>query len=202
MESPEVPLESSQEAITHHASHAGGQRWILGVALTAALLAVCAAIAALMAEHCANEAMIEQIQCSDQWNFYQAKGIKANVLATKMELRRDLGKAEDAEDASQLKEYRKEQRAIKKEAKDWSAESAQHLQVHHALAPAVTMFQVAIAVSAISVLTGRKWFWLVSIVFGLVGVGFLVKGILLTTAAPVVACVQLTLLGASGILLR
>ena len=155
-----------------------------------------------MAEHCANEAMIEQIQCSDQWNFYQAKGIKAAVLSTKMELRRDLGKSDRQKDTRQLEKYQKQQEDIKKEAEDRSAESVQHLRVHHALAPAVTMFQVAIAVSAISVLTGRKWFWLVSIVFGLVGVGFLVKGILLTTAAPVVACVQLTLLGASGILLR
>ena len=32
MESPEVPLESSQEAITHHAAHAGGEHWIMGVA--------------------------------------------------------------------------------------------------------------------------------------------------------------------------
>ena len=94
MESPEVPLESSQEEITHHAVHAGGERWIMGVALTAAVLAVCAAIASLMAEHYANEAMIEQVQCSDQWNFYQAKGIKASVLMTKMELRRELGKSD------------------------------------------------------------------------------------------------------------
>ena len=146
MESPEVPLESSQEKITHHAVHAGGERWIMGVALTAAVLAVCAAIASLMAEHFANEAMIEQVQCSDQWNFYQAKGIKASVLMTKMELRRELGKSDRQKDTRQLEKYQKQQEDIKKEAEDREAESAQHLRVHHALAPAVTMFQVAIAV--------------------------------------------------------
>ena len=50
------------------------------VALTAALLSVLAAITALFASHYANEAMIEQIQASDQWSFYQAKGIKSVVL--------------------------------------------------------------------------------------------------------------------------
>ena len=39
MEHPEVPLEQSQEEIAHHAHHAT-EKWILGVALTAAFLAV------------------------------------------------------------------------------------------------------------------------------------------------------------------
>ena len=64
----------------------------MGVALTAALLAVLAAITALMAEHHANEAMMLQIQSSDQWNFYQAKSIKASLLTTKAELLKALGK--------------------------------------------------------------------------------------------------------------
>jgi hypothetical protein len=69
MEHPEVPLEQSQENILHHA-HVAPESWIMGVALTAALLAVIAAITALMAEYHANEAMILQIQSSDQWSFF------------------------------------------------------------------------------------------------------------------------------------
>ena len=96
MDSPEVPLEQSQEEIAHH-THGTTEGWILGVALTAAILAACAAIASLLAEHNANEAMIEQIQSSDQWSYYQAKGIKANVLAMKIELRQGLGKRRRSE---------------------------------------------------------------------------------------------------------
>jgi hypothetical protein len=81
MERPEVPLEQSQEEIAHHAHHAT-EKWILGVALTAAFLAVLAAITALLAEHHANEAMLDQIRSSDKWSFYQAKSIKANLFAT------------------------------------------------------------------------------------------------------------------------
>ncbi len=172
MESPEVPLEQSQEEITHHA-HAATEPWILGVALTAAILAACAAIASLMAEHNANEAMIEQIQCADQWSYYQAKGIKASVLAVKIELRQGLGKEVDPKDLKKLEEYRREQEDIAKEAKDLQAESGKHLARHNALAPAVTMFQLAIAVGAVSVLTRRKAFWWVSIFFGAVGLCFL-----------------------------
>ena len=45
METPEVPLEDAHEEMTHHA-HESGEPWIMGVALTAALLAVLAAITA------------------------------------------------------------------------------------------------------------------------------------------------------------
>jgi hypothetical protein len=197
MESPEVPLEQAQEEIAHHA-HAAAEPWIMGVALTAALLAVCAAITSLMAEHYANEAMIEQIQCSDQWSYYQAKGIKASVLDTKLELRRGLGRPEAPEDLAKLEEYGKEQRGIREKAEEYQRESNQHLRVHHALAPAVTMFQVAIAVAAISVLTRRRLFWLAAIAFGIAGVGFFVYG---TLFLPPAAAAQLTLSRSFGILL-
>ena len=59
----------------------------MGVALTAALLAACAAINALMSENHSVKAMTEQIKSSDDWGYYQAKGIKA-VLAAKIEMLR------------------------------------------------------------------------------------------------------------------
>jgi hypothetical protein len=40
------------------------------------------------------------------------------------------------------------------------------------------MFQVAIAIAAITVLTRRRKFWFVSIAFGLVGLFFLIHGLL------------------------
>jgi Domain of unknown function (DUF4337) len=40
----------------------------------------------------------------------------------------------------------------------------------------VTMFQIAIAVAAISALTKKRRFWIVSLVFGAVGCVFLILG--------------------------
>lgn len=178
MEQPEVPLEHAQEEIAHHA-HAASERWILGVALTAALLAVFAAITALIAEHHADEAMILQIQCSDQWDYYQAKGIKANLLNTKIEFLTALGKTIDENDRAKLEKYQQEQAEIKEQADEMQRESKMHLRHHSYLALSVTMFQVAIAVGAIAVLTKRKRFWLGSIAFGGVGIAFLLCGLLL-----------------------
>ena len=47
------------------------------------------------------------------------------------------------------------------------------------MAPGVTMFQLAIAIAAISVLTGRKAFWYVAIAGGIVGILFCANGVLL-----------------------
>src|SRR3984957_20238142 len=84
MEDPEVPTEHLHEEIHHHAEHTR-EKWVLGVALSSALLAGLAAVSSLLAGHHANEAMIEQIQSSDNWAFYQAKGIKSALLGSKIE---------------------------------------------------------------------------------------------------------------------
>jgi len=47
---------------------------------------------------------------------------------------------------------------------------------HLIFARGVTMFQIAIAVAAISVLTKRTRFWYVGLAFGAAGVFFLLQG--------------------------
>jgi hypothetical protein len=176
MEHSEVPLEQSQEDIAHHAHHAT-EKWILGVALTAAFLAVLAAITSLMAEHHANEAMLDQIRSSDQWSFYQAESIKANLLAAKIELLQAMGKTVSEKDQSKVAEYRKGQKTVKEEAKEREAASEAHLRHHTILSGSVTLFQIGIAVGAISVLTKRKSFWFGSLGFGVVGAILLLLGL-------------------------
>src|SRR5881628_1323365 len=85
MEEAEVPLEHLHEEVHDSAEHSG-ENWISWVALTTAILAVLAAIAALLSGKHANEAMMSQIEASDQWGYYQAKSIKASVLNAKMTL--------------------------------------------------------------------------------------------------------------------
>lgn len=178
MEHAEVPLEQAQEEIAHHA-HQATEKWIMGVALTAAFLAVLAAITSLLAEHHANEAMLDQIRSSDEWNFYQAKSIKANLFATKIDLFRAMGKTVDEKDLGKVEGYRKEQETVKEKAEEKELASEVHLWHHTILSGSVTLFQVGIAVGAISVLTKRKSFWFASLAFGLVGVVALLWGILI-----------------------
>ena len=100
----------------------------MGVVLTAAVLAVLAAITALFAEHFANEAMILQIQSSDQWSYYQAKGIKAAVASTRIDVLTVLGKAAGDDDRKKLEQYKQDQDKIEKEAKANQHESEARLR--------------------------------------------------------------------------
>lgn len=171
MEEAEVPLEHLHEQIHHHAEH-GGERWISWVALSTAILAVLAAIAGLLSGKHANEAMMSQIQASDQWSYYQAKSIKASVLDAKMTLT-DSATDKDKEKAAK---YQEEQAEIKQEAEHKEAEAHSNFHKHEIFARGVTMSQIAIAIAAISALTRRRPFWIVSLVFGSIGFVFLVLG--------------------------
>ncbi len=179
----EVPVEQIQENLMEkvHEAKAHGDKstsWFEGVALSSALLAVIAAVSALLAGHHANEALIEQIQSSDQWSYYQAKGIKSNVLSSKVQLLKELGKTVQPEDLEKLKQYKGDQEEISAVAKEKEELSKGHMQVHSFFAKAVTFFQIAIAVSAISVLVRRRRFWFVSLGFGAVGLVIFVQGFL------------------------
>ena len=175
MEESEVPLEHLHEHIKETAEHSGAA-WISWVALSTALLAVLAAIAGLLSGKHVNEAMMNQIEASDQWNYYQAKGIKASVLEAKM----SLTGTRDESDQSKRDRYEKEQEKIKSEAEHKEAAAKTNFHKHEVFARGVTMFQIAIAIAAISALTKKRKFWIVSLLFGIVGCAFLVLAAITT----------------------
>jgi hypothetical protein len=177
MEEIEAPTEHVQEEIHHHAEHSR-ESWIMGVALTSALLAALAAVAALMSGHHANEAMIEQVQASDSWGYYQAKGIKGAVLSSRLELLKALGKEVSPNDEAKIEQYKKDQDQIQEQGREKTESSEHHLQKHLVFARAVTLYQVAIAVAAISVLTRRRRYWHLSILFGAAGLIFMILAFL------------------------
>src|SRR5215831_10111721 len=169
MEEAEVPLEHLHEQ-THETAKHSGEAWISGVALSTAVLAVLAAIASLLSGEHANEAMMNQIEASSQWSYYQAKSIKAAVLDAKTAFTG----APDESDQAKRARYEKEQEEIKSEAQRKEAAAKSYFHRHEVFARGVTMFQIAIAIAAISALTKKRSFWVVSLVFGAFGCTFLV----------------------------
>ena len=170
MEEIEVPTEHLTEEINEKAEerYKEKERWTLLVAISTAIMAVLAAIAGLLAGHHSNEALIEQIRSSDQWAFYQAKSIKAEIRA--------LQPVKDTNKTPQ--QVKGEEEAIKKHAEEEEVASENHLQKHIILARAVTLLQIAIAISAIAILTRRKFMWWIAMAVALGGAGFLIEGII------------------------
>ena len=184
MEEIEIPLETVQEN-AHHVSHEGGDHggggsrgWIGWAALSSAIIAVCAAVAALVAGQHANEAMIDQIKASNDWNYYQAKGVKSSVLQSKVETLGELGKPASKADSAKLDQYKKDQAEISEQAKAHEEESEHHLRMHEYFARSVTMFQVAIALGAVSILSRKRRFYFSSLGLAFVGIAFFVQGLL------------------------
>jgi hypothetical protein len=172
----EVPTEHLHEKMEEEAEHGG--RWVARVAVSSALLAVTAAISALMAGHHANEAMLEQMQATDDWAFFQAKGIKASVTESKDEMLAALGKPVSVEEQAKIGKYSDEQKEIEDKGHELEESSAAHMGHHNQLARAVTIFQIAIAMGAIAVLAKKPPLWWISLGLGAGGLYFLIIGLL------------------------
>jgi len=179
MEELEVPTEHLHETIHEHAHEAGGEKWILWVALSTALIAVLAAVAGLLGGHHSNEALIDQIKASDQWSLYQAKGIKSEInAATAKILAANENKEIGGDIKKKLARYKTEQDSISRNAGFYAKSSEEHLDKHVFFAESVTIFQIAIAISAIAILTRRKLLWYASLLLATGGAVFLILGVL------------------------
>jgi predicted histidine transporter YuiF (NhaC family) len=171
MEEIEVPTEHLHEEIQERAEERK-EKWILFVALSTAVMAVLAAVAGLLAGHHANEALIERVKASDQWNLYQSKSVKQEIAVNT-----DLIMHTQDHSAA-IAKYDKDKADAMKDAKEAEKESEEHLSKHVPLASAVTAFQIAIAISAIAILTRRKVLWVGGLVLTCIGIVFFVLGIL------------------------
>jgi len=178
MEELEDPTERLKE--TMEAAEEKREQWTLHVALSTAIIAVLAAIAGLYGNHHANEAMIDQVKSSDKWAFYQAKSIKSEINASTVQLLAAIGKPLPPENQAKGKQYEDDKAKIKEEADEEEKSSESHMKQHIILSRAVTIFQIAIAISAIAILTRKKMMWYASMLLTIAGCYFLVQGFLAT----------------------
>jgi len=190
-EEPEIDLDKLHEEIHEELEKEGGSL-LRRIALTTALLAGFAAIAALKAGATVNEALMlrteaarVQSEASDQWAFYQAKGLKAAVEEASRTSWLAIGKEPPPEYAEKRARYAEEQKEIQKKAQEKEkdrdekvAESDHLLHSHHGFANAVAIFQVAIALGAVAALTRNRAVWLGSLALGVGGLVLLATTIL------------------------
>jgi hypothetical protein len=183
-EGPEIDTDKLRETIDEDIEKEGSTL-LRTVALTTAILAALAAIASLKAGGTVNEALALktestrlQAEASDQWAYYQAKGLKATVTEVSRNIwvaldktpPDDLAKNEEryAEDQKKSMEKAKE---LEKQRDEKSAESDHLMHRHHFFAQSVAWLQVSIALGAVAALTRKGAVWAGSLVLGLAGAG-------------------------------
>jgi hypothetical protein len=153
------------------------RRWTSAVAVTAAVLAACAAISSMLSNGHITQAMLEQIEASNQWNYFQAKGVKRSVLESKLEMLTATGQPITKSDEERVARYQREQDEIAGEAKRHQDAAQDHRRRFRVMSQAGAVFQIAIALSAIALLVKRNWFWFGALGVGTVGLGLFTWGL-------------------------
>jgi hypothetical protein len=183
----EETIHELEEDRKEHSREERQLAWIKYVALTTALIAVLAAIATLQSNIHTNEALLSknssilsQARASDQWAYYQAKGIKGIVYESQNEMLQEFKKGSGLtqKNEEKVKKYKEEQAEIKaraeeleKQAEENSKRSAENMEHHHGFALSEVLFQVAIALSSVAAMTKRKELWFLGLVLS--GIGFM-----------------------------
>ena len=183
------------EEIREEHGDAQHKDWMRFISLSTAVLAVVAAIAALMSGSLVNEALFNssraveaQSKASDQWAYYQAKGIKGNtakqtadIIAANPAASPELTahyREEGKRYADEQGEAKSKAEEFEKERTERNAEADEKMRKHHKFAYCVTITQVAIALSAIAALTRSRPVWYGSLASGLIGGALLLWGFL------------------------
>jgi hypothetical protein len=165
--------------VEHVAQH-GGDSFTSRLAVLTAVLSTVGAIFGYMGGHSQNaallyknEAAIQKTAASNQWNYYQAKSNKQNLAELSITL--TSGEAQEKYKEA-VERYKKEKEDIKAEAdklediaKEADHKSEAEMHVHERWALATTLLQISIALSAITLLTRKRW--LLAGVFGATGLG-------------------------------
>jgi len=151
-----------------HANEGHGSSFTNKIAMFTAVLATVGALFGYMggatqanAGLYKNDAAIKKTEASNQWNYYQAKSSKQNLMELALELA-PAGKTEHYQ--QQIERYKTEKADIKAgaekleaQAKEFDEMSETQMHQHHRWAQATTVLQVAIALAAIALLTRKVW---------------------------------------------
>jgi hypothetical protein len=113
-----------------------------------------------------NEAVLKKAQASDQWNYYQAKSNKGHLMELAADMapasKRDFYRHQIEKYESDKKEIKAKAEALEAESEQANRESEHAMHPHHKLAQAMTLIQIAISLASITVLTRKKWLFVVA----------------------------------------
>jgi|SRR5579862_2303259 len=172
--------------LQEHAEHAKHDPSLAPISVTMAILAVLVAVVTLLGHRAHTEEVVLQAKSSDQWAYYQAKNIRRH----EDEIFTDLTSVEpntDAANVAKLRDkysaeaarYKDEQKEIEDKAKEMEAEVATERNRADRFDLAEVFLEVGLVITSITLLSGRRIFWALGILLGVVGIviastGFLV----------------------------
>jgi hypothetical protein len=148
------------------------------VAVTIAILAIALSIMTSRGDNAKTHAIIKANQSTDQWGYYQAKGIKKDIFKSQEQLLSAFDSAKAGPGIQKLNaeilRYDKEQDSIKERAERLNEESIAKLEVNERCDIGVLIVQIAIVLSSLAILSRWKLLWVLGMCAGVIGaaIGF------------------------------
>jgi hypothetical protein len=165
--------------------------WLNYLALTTVILAVCATLSTFKGGGYSTRSVMAQSQASDQWAYFQSKGVKEYLYTLQKEqLELELQtlpkgspavvkgtyETKVAEYGAKLEKYRTEKAEIEKNARGLEATRDDAQRHSRAFGIAVIYLQISILLCSIAGLMKKKPMWYLGMAGGLVGLVFFADG--------------------------
>jgi uncharacterized protein DUF4337 len=173
------------QELHEHAEEAQRDRSLAPVSLTMAVLAVLVAVVSLLGHRAHTEEVVLQTKSTDQWAYYQAKNIRRHNDEFFVDLTA-VTPTTDAAAVARLREkysrevdrYKDEQKEIEGEARKLEQEVSTERNRADRFDLGEVFLEVGLVITSITLLSGRRLFWHLGIVLGVVGVVVAATGLI------------------------
>jgi hypothetical protein len=170
-------MSDELQELQEHAEHAHENPTLAPVSLTMAVFAVLVAVVALLGHRAHTEEVVLQAKASDQWAYYQAKNIREH----EDELFADLCTAVTSKDPAAMDKlhdkstqeadrYKHDKSEIQDEARKLEGEVVMEQKRADRYDLGEVFLEIALVITSITLLSGRRIFWHLGIVFGVAGI--------------------------------
>jgi hypothetical protein len=162
--------------LKERAEKAHEDRGMAPVSLTMAIVAVLVATVSLLGHRAHTEEILLQNKTTDQWAYYQAKNLRLNNLQALNDVMSALdGKNEKAEQVQKrfegnIEKYNEEKKEIQAKANELETELTHETQRANRFDLGEVFLEISLVVTSITLLTGRKQYWMLGMVLAATGI--------------------------------
>ncbi len=165
------------QELQEHAEHGAHESSLRPVAFTMSVLAVMVAVITVLGHRAQTEAVLDQNQATDQWNYYQAHKIRANDTELAADLLSVLSVADKDAAGKLAKVYANHEKKWAddlKEEQDQAEATEKKVEQAEAHADrfdlAEALLEIGLVITSVTLLTRSRIYWYLGLVFSALGV--------------------------------
>ncbi|HVP53680.1 MAG TPA: DUF4337 domain-containing protein [Candidatus Eisenbacteria bacterium] len=162
--------------LKERAEVAAERKGLAPVSMTMAVVAVLVATISLLGHRAHTEEILLQNKTTDEWAYYQAKNLRLNNLQALNDV---MGALEDKNEKAEqvqkrfeadIEKYGEEKKEIQDEARRLEDELHDETRRANRFDLAEVFLEISLVVTSITLLTGRKHYWMLGMAFAAAGI--------------------------------